>query len=163
MLNELENPCNSLLPLTTSMPCQIKRKKYEKNRVIFLITTWSIKVAKCQKIYNVRAPKDIQATAYNGTHAYLLMFIIIQRVPAFSRFWDLKKTGLGKIPGSGTLEGPLLTRKSSSYVYISQKLYTFGENSVSGGLPVLWTFTWIFAWIFVLLWFIHSISACSRP
>ena len=117
MLNELENLCNSLLPLTTSMPCQFKGKKYEKTG-LFLITTRNIKVAKCQKIYcTVRAQKNIQATAYKlqCTQAYLLMFIIIQRVSALWGFWDLKKTGLCKIRSSGTVKGLLLTPNSPSY------------------------------------------------
>ena len=35
----------------------------------------------------------------------------VQRVPALRGFWDLKKPALRKIRVSGTVGGPLLTRK----------------------------------------------------
>ena len=45
----------------------------------------------------------------------------VQRVPALRGFWDLKKTVLCKIHISGTVEDPLLTRKSPTCTYISRK------------------------------------------
>ena len=45
----------------------------------------------------------------------------IQRVPAIRRFWDLKKTALREIHVSLTVGGPLLTQKSPTCTYISQK------------------------------------------
>ena len=36
----------------------------------------------------------------------------IQRVPALRGFWDFEKTALGEIRVSGTVGGPLITRRS---------------------------------------------------
>ena len=46
---------------------------------------------------------------------------ILQRVPALRAFWDLEKTVLHEIRVSGTVVNPLLTRKSPTCTYISQK------------------------------------------
>ena len=45
----------------------------------------------------------------------------IQRVPTLRGLWDLKKNALREIRVSGTVGGPLLTRKSPTCAYISQK------------------------------------------
>ena len=37
---------------------------------------------------------------------------VVQRVPALRAFWDFEKTVLHEIRVSGTVGGPLLTRKS---------------------------------------------------
>ena len=50
-----------------------------------------------------------------------LISMDIQRVPALRAFWDLEKTVLHGIRVSGTVGGPLLTRKSQYCRYISQK------------------------------------------
>ena len=43
-------------------------------------------------------------------------------VPNLCGIWDLNKTALHEICVSGTVGSPLLTRKSPTCVYISQKL-----------------------------------------
>ena len=48
-------------------------------------------------------------------------FYDIQRVPALRAFWDLEKTVLHEICVSGTAGGPILTQKSPTCMYISQK------------------------------------------
>ena len=48
--------------------------------------------------------------------------LMVQRVPALPAFWDLEKTVLHEICVSGTVGGPLLTQKSPTGMYISQKL-----------------------------------------
>ena len=50
------------------------------------------------------------------------MFLELQRVPTLRGIWDLEKTVLHEIRVSGTVGGPLLTRKSPTCTYISQKL-----------------------------------------
>ena len=45
----------------------------------------------------------------------------IQRVPTLRAFWDLEKTVLNEIRVSGTVVSPLLTRKSPTCTYKSQK------------------------------------------
>ena len=47
--------------------------------------------------------------------------LMVQRVPALPAFWDLEKTVLHEICVSGTVGGPLLTQKSPTWTYISQK------------------------------------------
>ena len=42
-------------------------------------------------------------------------------LPALRAFWDLEKTVLHEIRVSGTVVSPLLTRKSPTCTYISQK------------------------------------------
>ena len=46
----------------------------------------------------------------------------IQRVPTLRTFWDLEKNVLHEIRVSGTVGGPLVTQKSPTCRYISQKL-----------------------------------------
>ena len=46
---------------------------------------------------------------------------LIQRIPALRGFWDLKKTALREIRVSRTVGDPLLTQKSPTCTYISQK------------------------------------------
>ena len=45
----------------------------------------------------------------------------IQRVPALRAFWDLEKTVLHEIRVSGTVVNPLITQKSPTCTYMSQK------------------------------------------
>ena len=49
------------------------------------------------------------------------ILIEIQRVPTLSGFWALKKTALRKICVIGNVGDPLLTQKSPTCAYISQK------------------------------------------
>ena len=71
-----------------------------------------------------KAPKN---ACFNAQNALVLLKdqkllnLRIQRVPALRGFWDLKKTALRKIRVSGTVGDPLLTRKSPTCAYISQK------------------------------------------
>ena len=63
----------------------------------------------------------------------------VQRVPALCPFWDLEKTVLHEIRDSGTVVGPLLTRKSPQ-LHVQAKNCGSGNRvsdfRVSGGPPV---------------------------
>ena len=52
----------------------------------------------------------------------------VQRFPALCGFWDLKKTMLRKIRISGTVEGPLLMRKSPTSAHIDQNCGSRGSS-----------------------------------
>ena len=71
--------------------------------------------------------------------------MLITEGPRLCAFWGLEKTVLHEICVSGTVWGPLLTRKSPTCMYISQKLRGSGncvcDFCVSGGLSVFSTLT----------------------
>ena len=52
----------------------------------------------------------------------LFDIILYRGSPAYADFWDFKKPTLPEICVSGTVGGPLLTLKSPTCAYISQKL-----------------------------------------
>jgi hypothetical protein len=59
----------------------------------------------------------------------------LQRVSTLHGVWDLEKAALRKICVSGTVGGPLLTRKSPTCTYISQK--TMHCNPLQGSTGFL--------------------------
>ena len=60
-------------------------------------------------------------TAMMTLSYHILCKFYAQRVPALRAFWDLGKTVLHEIRVSGTVVGPLLTRKFPTCTHISQK------------------------------------------
>ena len=66
-------------------------------------------------------PEMAELDGFKHTDGQILGNNYIQRVPALRAFWDLEKTVLHEIRVSGTVGGPLLTRKSPTCTYISQK------------------------------------------
>ena len=65
--------------------------------------------------------KSFEMTRCTCSYLYVTYITPLQGVPDLRGFWDLKKTALREILVSGTVGDPLLTQKSPSCAYISQK------------------------------------------
>ena len=79
------------------------------------------------QLENCNAPARLDSEHFQPGSAQLGKFQLelitskqVQRVPALLGFWDFKRTALRKICVSGTVGGPLITRKSPTCAYIGQ-------------------------------------------